>query len=66
MIKDIKLWEEFEKEWTISHKLTIEESFRLFDEMKKIAIDSGNYPPKDLLESLDEKVKFVKRMQMIK
>jgi len=63
MIKDIKLWEKFEKEWTLSNRLSIDESFKLFEDMKQIAINSGQFPPKDLLEGLDDKVEFVKRMQ---
>ncbi len=65
MIKDIKLWEEFEKEWTISNKLSVEDSFRLFDEMTKIARDSGQFPPKDKLEGLSEKIELVKRFQKL-
>ncbi len=66
MIKDIKIWQEFEKEWIISNKMSIESSFRLFDEMKQIAINAGKFPPNDPLESLDEKVEFIKRLQKVK
>lgn len=63
MIKDIRIWQEFEKEWTISNKLSIESSFKLFEEMKQIAINAGIFPRKDPLEGLDEKVEFIKRLQ---
>lgn len=63
MIKDLKLWEEFEIEWTKSSKLNFDDSFRLFEEMQQIAISTGYFQQKDLLTGLAEKVEFVKRMQ---
>jgi len=66
LIKDIKIWQEFEKEWIKSNKMSIESSFRLFDEMKQIAINAGKFPPNDPLEGLDEKVEFIKRLQKVK
>ena len=46
--------------------MSIESSFRLFDEMKQIAINAGKFPPNDPLEGLDEKVEFIKRLQKVK
>lgn len=62
MIKDIKLWEEFEKKVS-NPKLNYEERLELFLEMHELAVKMSKITKENILDGLDEKVEFVRRMR---
>jgi len=60
MIKDKKFYQEFEDEFLRNEKLTLDEKFRIYDEMYLWAKELGVFPLKDPLEGIEDDIKLAK------
>lgn len=60
MIKDIKLLEEFEREFMKKDKLSFEEAIRIFEAMWKEGVTLEILPLKDPLEGIDVDIRIAK------
>jgi len=66
MIKDIKIWEEFEKDLIRNEKPDFEKNIKIFNELRRQALTLKAVPPIDLLEDLESKVKISKTLNNLK
>jgi hypothetical protein len=60
MIKDLKTWREWETKWQKSKPVDIEENFRVFEELMRIARDLGKWPPQNPLEGIEVDIKIAR------
>ena len=60
MIKDIKTWENFEKELIRKSKPDYRENMRIFEAMYKHALFHKAIPLKNPLEGIEDKIKLAK------
>ncbi len=65
MIKDKKLWEKFEVEFTRNENLTIEQKFKILEAMLEEAKSFGVWPPKDPLEGIEVDIKLARAINAI-
>ncbi len=60
MIKDIKLWDEFEKELNSNEKPDFEKNLKLFHKMKLISSSFKRKSDNDLLNGIETKIRIAK------
>ena len=60
MIKNIKLWEKFERELLRKTKPDYKANMKIFEEMYKHALYHKAIPPKNPLEGIEIKIKLAK------
>ena len=65
MIKDKKIWQKFEAEFTRNENLTIEQKFKILEAMLEEAKSLGVWPPKDPLEGIEVDIKLAKAINAI-
>ena len=65
MIKDKKLWEKFEVEFTRNENLTIEQKFKILEAMLEEAKSLGVWPPQDPLEGIEVDIKLARAINAI-
>ena len=65
MIRDKKLWEKFEIEFTRNENLTIEQKFKILEAMLEEAKSLGVWPPKDPLEGIEVDIKLARAINAI-
>lgn len=66
MIKNAKLFEEFEKECIIKHPLSYDEALALLDGMWELGISLGVLPPKDPLEGIEVDIRVARILNCLK
>ena len=66
MIKDKKMWEEFEREIERNTPLNVEENFKIFEAMYQEAKDFGVFPLKDSLEGIEDDIKLARILNGIR
>lgn len=64
MIRNERLFREWEDRWLAGDKLSLERKFRLLDGMYDEARALGIFPAKDPLEGLDFKIKLAREMNV--
>ncbi len=60
MIGNIKMWEEFERNYIASDELTLDQKFKILNGLYTHALLLGVFPPKDLLEGIEIDIKLAK------
>jgi len=60
MIKDIKMWEQFEKDLLSKTKPNHKANMLIFEQMYKHALYHKAVPPKNPLEGIEVKIKLAK------
>jgi hypothetical protein len=58
MIKDSKKLREFEKKYTASRPIRVEENFRIVEALYMEARDLGVFPLKDPLDGIEDKIRM--------
>lgn len=66
MIKDIKKWQEFEKNLIKNSKPDYQKNLIIFKQMLDEAVILKAFPPKDLLFGIDAKIRMAKILKKIK
>lgn len=66
MIKNPVLWEKFEKEWIKKEKLSILQSFKVFQLLLDEAKTLGVFPLSDPLEGIEKDIKVAKILNFLK
>ncbi len=65
MIKDVKLWEKFEKELISKTKPDHKENMRIFEAMYEHALFHKAIPNKNPLEGIEYKIKLAKILNSV-
>ncbi len=60
MIKNIKEFKKFEDEYIKNEELTLDEKFKIYDEMWLWAKELGIFPLKDSLNGIEKDIKLAK------
>ncbi len=60
MIKNIKEFKKFEDEYIKNEELTLDEKFKIYDEMWLWAKELGIFPLKDSLDGIEKDIKLAK------
>ncbi|OGL39621.1 MAG: hypothetical protein A2149_02200 [Candidatus Schekmanbacteria bacterium RBG_16_38_11] len=60
MIKDKKIWEEFEREELKAEKLSYHDALKIFEAMWQEGVSLGVLPPKDPLEDIEIDIKIAR------
>ena len=60
MIKDKKIWEEFEREELKAEKLSYHDALKIFEAMWQEGVRLGVLPPKDPLEDIEIDIKIAR------
>ena len=66
MIKDIKLWVEFEAKWLAENKPTFEENLKKFLHMLEIYKSVERHPKHDPLDGIEVKIRMAKILNSLK
>ncbi len=66
MIKNIKEFKKFEDEYIKNEKLTLDEKFKIYDEMWLWAKELGIFPLKDPLDGIEKDIKLAKLFKKLK
>jgi len=66
MIKDKKAFEEWEKEWEKSQRVSLKKNLALVDEMAELARKLKALPPKNPLEDIEVDIKIAKVLNALK
>lgn len=64
MIRDARLFEEWESKWLAEHPLDLEAKLRLLDGMYELARQMGAFPPKDPLEGIDVDIRLARALNV--
>ncbi len=62
MIKDSKIWRQWEAKWQRSKPAYLEENIRVFEELLKMAKDLGKWPPQNPLDGIEIDLKIAKEI----
>ncbi|RMF60644.1 MAG: hypothetical protein D6746_06555 [Bacteroidetes bacterium] len=62
MIRDRAAWDAFEARWQTHNYLTLEERFRLQDELIALARALGAWPPEDPLAGLETDIHLARKL----
>ena len=57
MIRDRKLWDEFEIQFARRRLTTLEQKLQQLEALHKWAVKLGTWPPKDIMEGLDADIR---------
>ena len=60
MIKDVALWEAWEREYEKNHPLDFSQKLALLDGMYELARSLGVFPPTDPLEGIEVKIRMAR------
>lgn len=66
MIKNQKLWQDWEKELLRKTRADWVQNLRLLEAMFEEARGFGIFPPRDPLEGLDEKIRWIQALHVSK
>jgi hypothetical protein len=62
MVKNPEILQKFEDDYIRNNNQTLEKKFKTYDELRNYAIALGQFPLKDPLEGIEEKIKFVRKL----
>lgn len=65
MVRDGKYLRDFEDEWDRTHPPTLEERFRIYNEMYRWAVKCGALPTKDPLEGIEFKIELARKLNSV-
>lgn len=66
MIKNVKLLQEFEKDFIKKHPLSYDESLKLLDGMWELGMSLGVLPPKDPWEGIEVDIRVARILNCLK
>lgn len=62
MIRDVKIWRQWEAQWQRSARFDPEENLKVFWTLLEIARSLGAWPPKDPLEGIENDIELARKV----